>query len=259
MKISVLQMKIVIGDFTANALTLKRIVAEAMAAKPDVLLLPELWDIGFFPKPLADHADENGLRAKELLSSLAKKYSVNIVGGSIAEKCGDIIKNTCYIFDRTGKLIADYAKTHLFSPAKEHHLFTAGDKLTVFELDNVKCGVVICYDLRFPELCRKLALMGADVLFAPAEWPTVRRDHWRTVTKMRAIDNQYFVACANGNGAFANGIPLTGHSAIIDPWGNRLAEADETESVITAELDFAVLKKLRENFNIIADRRPELY
>ena len=259
MKISVLQLPVVIGDRAQNQQTLRSMFAQAMEEKPDVVLMPELWDIGFYPRPLDDYTDEGAASAKAVLSKLAKIYRVNIVGGSVAAQLGDAVENICCIFDREGNCIADYSKSHLFSPAREHDSFRAGSQVTTFTLDGVRCGVIICYDLRFPELARRLALSDIDILFIPAAWPTVRLAHWRLLTQARAVENQFFVAAANGSGSFANGMPLAGHSALIDPWGEILAEADEKPSILTADFDLSVKEKIRSTINVFADRRPDLY
>ncbi|WP_462331712.1 carbon-nitrogen family hydrolase [Schwartzia sp. (in: firmicutes)] len=259
MKISVLQLPVVIGDRAQNQQTLRSMFAQAMEEKPDVVLMPELWDIGFYPRPLEDYTDEGAASAKAVLSKLAKIYRVNIVGGSVAAQLGDAVENICCIFDREGNCIADYSKSHLFSPAREHDSFRAGSQVTTFTLDGVRCGVIICYDLRFPELARRLALSDIDILFIPAAWPTVRLAHWRLLTQARAVENQFFVAAANGSGSFANGMPLAGHSALIDPWGEILAEADEKPSILTADFDLSVKEKIRSTINVFADRRPDLY
>lgn len=259
MKITILQLPIAIGGREENMASLRRMAAAAMEQRPDVLLLPELWDIGFFPRPLAQYTDAAGEAAQAALSALAKEYAVNIVGGSVAAAYEGRVANRCFVYDREGQRIASYDKTHLFSPAGEGKSFAAGENLATFSLDGVKCGVIICYDLRFPELTRKLAQEGISVLFLPAQWPTVREMHWRALTRARAIENQIFVAAANASGTFANGMPLAGRSAILDPWGERLAEAAAAEAIITADCDMAMVAEIRRTMDVFADRRPDLY
>lgn len=259
MKISVLQMPVAIGARDENMAALRRMLDAAMADTPDVIVLPELWDIGFFPRPLENFVDADGAQAKGLLSSLAKTHHVHIVGGSVAVKEGDYTANRCYVFNRDGALVADYDKTHLFSPAKEDRFFRKGDHRAIFTLDGVPCAVAVCYDLRFPELFRRYALDGAAVIFLPAAWPTARIRHWRTLTEARAIENQVFFVAVNGSGAFANGMPLGGKSAILDPWGERLAEADEGETILSADLDFSVRDEIKRTIDVFNDRREELY
>lgn len=259
MKVSVLQMPVAIGDRDKNEATLRRMLDAAMKDAPDVVVLPELWDVGFFPRPLEDYLDAGGERTKPLLSSLAKSCGVHIVGGSVAVRDGERAANRCYVFRRDGTLIADYDKTHLFSPAKEDRFFRKGDHTAVFQLDGVKCAVAVCYDLRFPELFRRCALEDAAVMFLPAAWPTARIMHWRTLSQARAVENQTFFVAVNGSGAFANGMPLGGCSAIIDPWGERLAEADDGEAILSAALDLSIRDEIKRTIDVFHDRRPELY
>ena len=259
MKISILQMKIQLGCTTANIDRMEKLFSQAMEQRPDVILLSELWSTGFYPRPIASYADPDGSSSRELLSKLAAKYQVNIVGGSVANSIGEHVFNTCYVFNRNGQLISTYHKTHLFSPSGEDEDFTAGDLLHVYELDGIRCATAICYDLRFPELIRRLALENISVLFLPAAWPIERLMHWQTLLRARAIENQIFLAAANGSGLLDNGFHLAGHSAIIDPWGEILTQADEEETILHANLKIAIRTQIRSFIDIFADRRPELY
>ena len=235
------------------------IAQTAKAEHPDVILLPELWNAGFFPKDAAGCADENGARTRAMMAELAKEYAVNLVAGSVITSRGGRVYNTAYVFDRAGDCIASYDKTHLFTPMGEDRTFAAGDALCRFRLDDgVNCAIIVCYDLRFPELVRTLALPGLDVLFVPAEWPDKRIVHLKTLARARAIENQMFLALSNGCG-MANDTRFGGNSGILDPWGEWLAEAGAEETAITAELDLATLTKIRSTIPVFADRRPELY
>lgn len=258
MKISLLQLNIILGDFEKNKQSVERLAAQAMKQHPDVLALPEMWNVGFFPKPIVNYADVDGQATRAFLRALAKKYAVNIVGGSVANQINGNLYNTSYIFDREGNEIACYNKIHLFSPAKEDRTFTAGNKLCTFTLDGKKCAVIICYDLRFCELVRHLALEGMDLLFVPSAWPVERLMHWQILNPARAIENQCFVAAINGVGTFKN-FRLGGNSMLIDPWGNMLHQSSMEEAVITAELNFDVLQDIRTNMNVFHDRKPEVY
>ena len=259
MKVSILQMPILPGEPDKNIGTLYRMAGQAMHDRPDTLLLPELWRLGFYPKPIRDYADPDGSDARATLSRLAQRYQVNIVGGSVANAIGPQVFNSCYVFDRLGRLITTYHKTHLFSPSGEDQDFTAGDKLVTFQLDGVTCGVLICYDIRFPELARRLTLDGIEILFLPAAWPLARLIHWQTLIRARAIENQIFVAACNEAGSLPGGEPLAGHSALIDPWGEILAEADEGEAILFANLRPVIRQQIRQSMDIQKDRRPDLY
>ena len=258
MKISALQLDITLGDRQANRdkVTLK--VAEAMKEKPDVIVLPELWDLGFFPKNALELGDEGGKMAQDFLSQLAKEHQVNIVGGSIVRRETDKIFNTQYVYDRQGNQVATYDKVHLFSPSGEHQAFQAGDRMAVYELDGVKMGSIICYDLRFSEWVRMVALAGAQVMFVPAGWPHPRLNHWRLLNQVRAIENQFFVVAVNHCGS-AYELNFCGHSQMINPWGEVIVEAGDGEEILTGEIDFSIIQDIRERINVFRDRRPELY
>ena len=259
MKISVMQMEVSMGNIHENITNLKAQLEDfSPGDMPDVLVLPELWTTGFYPTPISDYADENGDHIKSVLSALAKQYSLNIVGGTVITKNDSGIYNTCHCFDRNGNLSAVYSKTHLFSPMGEHEHFTPGNEMAVFSIDGIKCGIAVCYDLRFPEWIRKLAMSDISILFLPAAWPKRRLAHWRILSQARAIENQMFVVTANCAGRQPT-MKCAGHSAIIDPWGELLAEAGEEPALLTADLDLGVQKEIREKLNVFADRRPELY
>ena len=168
------------------------------------------------------------------------------------------IYNTAYVFDRSGKAAAEYDKIHLFTYAKEEEHFQPGDHLCRFTLDGQRCALIICYDLRFPELTRTLAVEGLDLLFVPAQWPDKRSMHLQTLARARAIENQMFLVLCNSVGT-AGSTRCGGGSAVIDPWGEYLAWARDEEEVITAEADFGVLEGIRSGINVFRDRRPELY
>ena len=226
---------------------------------PDVLVLPETWNTGFFPKEnLALLADDDGARTIEEIGALAKQYAVNIVAGSVANRRNDSIYNTAYIFDREGNVIASYDKTHLFSPMGEHEFFEAGDHLCRFELDGVSCAMIICYDIRFPELTRCLTLGGVDIFFVVSQWPDVRADHLRTLARARAIENQMFVTVCNSCGSYDD-TQYGGGSVLIDPWGKVLTEAGTEEEIITGDLDLSVVEGIRSSINVFRDRRADLY
>ncbi len=260
MKIAVLQHEVTIGNIEANLTFLEQKLEQLSQENglPDVMLLPELWTTGFYPTPLTDYADENGSAIREYLSRMAKQYHVNLAGGTVITKTSEGIRNTCHCFDREGSLKAVYSKTHLFSPMGEDDHFVPGKEPAVFELDGIRCAVAVCYDLRFPEWIRKLALQDISILLLPAAWPMRRLAHWQCLLRARAIENQIFVAAANCAGRQPT-MKCAGHSAIIDPWGEILAEADETPTLLQADIDLSVQKEIRQKINVFADRRPDLY
>ena len=253
------QMDVRLGDPTYNFNRAEALVRKAASQGADVVMLPETWNLGFFPREkLKELADPHGGKVQRLFGTLARELHVNIVAGSAATVRGEKVFNTAYVFDREGACIAAYDKSHLFTPMGEHEFFTPGDRLCTFTLDGVRCGLIICYDLRFPELTRSLALQDIELLFVPAEWPGIRRAHWQTLNRARAIENQIFLACCNGCGTAGETV-YGGSSAIYDPWGTILAEAGEHEEVITADCDFAIKEQIRNSIHVFRDRRPEIY
>ena len=259
MKIACAQMDMRLGESTYNLPHALELIRKAAAAGADTVLLPETFNVGFFPREnLAEQADRDGEIITMTFGALAAELHVNIVAGSAVTLRGDKVYNTAYVFDRAGTCVASYDKTHLFTPMGEHEYFTPGKSLCTFTLDGVKCGLIICYDLRFPELTRSLVLAGADLLFVPAQWPAVRREHWQILNRARAIENQIFLACCNSCGTAGETV-YGGFSAVYDPWGTVLAEAGAHEEIITADCDFTVKEQIRSSINVFRDRRPELY
>ena len=235
------------------------LIHAAMVAKPDVLVLPETWNTGFFPKEnLLQLSDTDGEMMKTRIGALAKQHHVNIVAGSVSNERDGKVFNTAMVFDRSGACIASYDKTHLFSPMGEDDYYTPGDHLCRFSLDGIRCGIVICYDIRFPELVRSLALQGIDVLFVVSQWPKERIYHLRSLTTARAIENQMFVVCCNSCGTAGETV-YGGNSAVIDPLGKILTLAGETEVIVSANLNMQTLDQIRGSIPVFRDRRPELY
>ena len=217
----------------AKAKTLIRRAAEENS--PDTVVLPETWNTGFFPRrDLEKFCDRDGERVKSEIGGLAKTLGINIVAGSVANVKNGKIYNTAYVFDREGNTAAEYDKTHLFTPMGEHGFFEKGSHTCRFELDGKKCGLLICYDIRFPELTRTMTVNGVDFLFTVSQWPTARVAHLTALVKARAIENQLFAVCCNSCGTAGETV-YAGHSAIADPWGEFIASAGADETVITAD------------------------
>lgn len=237
----------------------KKLLREANKENPDVILLPETWNVGFFPKEtLMDHADDNCERVISEMGALAKELNVNIVAGSVANKRGGKVYNTSVTFNRQGEVVNVYDKTHLFSPMGEHEFFQKGNNVLRFSLDSFSCGVIICYDIRFPELTRKMSVQGLDFLFVVSQWPKVRVPQLKALLRARAIENQCFAVCCNSCGTAGDTV-YGGNSLIFDPLGEQLAEAGSSRQIIFAECDTSGLTQIRNTINVFRDRRPELY
>ena len=242
MKISIAQFKSEFGNVDKNFSTASRLIEAAKNS--DVILLPELWTTGYYPTPVENFADIDGIKTKDFLCAVAEKFSVNIIGGSAIVSSGGQIFNRCHVANRRGEICAAYDKTHLFSFAAEDKVFSAGDKISVVELDGVHCGLAICYDLRFPEFFRKIALAGAEIIFIPAAWSLKRLTPRQILTKARAIENQIFIVFANSSGK----------SEIVNPSGEVIAESGRGEEILTAEIDLSERAEITSAMNLLADR-----
>lgn len=258
MKIACVQMNIAFGEPEANYTAIEKYVKEAAEAKTDIIVFPEMWNTGYALDRLENLADRNGEKTKQLLIHLATKYKIHIVGGSVATKKEDVFFNTMYVVDRNGKIVGEYDKAHLFKLMDEHLYMKAGERANVFNLDDVTCGGIICYDLRFPEWIRTHTLGGAKIMFIPAQWPKGRIDHWQLLLQARAIENQCYVVAVNRVGHDPNN-EFNGHSMVIAPWGEILLNNEESEGIFYAEIDLQEVERVRKTIPVFQDRRPELY
>lgn len=257
MKIGCIQLSIRFGKVEENYERAEKCIRDASAKGAELIILPELWNTGYALKQLEELADVDGMRTKAFLSSLAKELGVYIVGGSVAIKRENQFFNTMFSFNQMGELIGEYSKAHLFRLMDEHLYFEAGNNLNCFQLGELEAGGVICYDIRFPEWLRSHALAGANVLFIPAQWPTERIDHWQTLLRARAIENQCFIIAVNRTAR--NPENYNGHSMVIEPWGEVLWTGGETEEVAIVEVDFSKVAEVRKRIPVYDDRRPDLY
>ncbi|HEY2419974.1 MAG TPA: carbon-nitrogen family hydrolase [Neobacillus sp.] len=257
-KIACLQMDIAFGDPSKNYQTAERLIGDALSEKPEILVLPELWTTGYDLKRLNAIADKDAIQTTEFLKQAAKKYHVHIVGGSVANQENSNVKNTLLIINKDGNLVHQYSKLHLFKLLDEHKYLKAGTEKGIFELAGFTFAGVICYDIRFPEWILSHTSEGAEALFVVAEWPAPRLHHWRSLLIARAIENQCFVIACNRSGDDPNN-HYFGHSLIIDPWGEIIAEAGEHEEILTADIEMNLVKEVRQRIPVFEDRKPEYY
>lgn len=243
------------GDVDANLGYVRDALKQVADSGANLAVLPEMWSSGFSYKNLNELALRTAGIVEELLE-LSQRLKLVIVG-SMPEPNGDKVFNTIYIADN-GRLAGTYRKLHLFSLLGEDKAFDSGGDWLLAETAIGKIGVIICYDLRFPELSRRLALEGAGVICVPAQWPKPRQEHWRTLLRARAIENQLFVVACNACGLIGK-LDFFGMSMIIDPKGEVLAEAGEDERQITASLDMQLMADWRAQIPCFNDRRPECY
>ena len=259
MKVTCLQMDVQFTCVEENFLHAEKLIGEAMKDAPDVIVLPETWNTGFFPREnLAKLSDKDCAQVIARIGALANQYHVNIVAGSVANCRDGKVYNTACVFDREGNCIAQYDKTHLFSPMGEDMYFEKGDHLCRFTLDGIPCGVIICYDLRFPLLTERLARQGMDILFVVSQWPGVRVSQLKALCAARAIESQCFLVNCNAVGS-ADETVYGGNSAIYSPLGEMIVSAGEAEAVIHGCCDIEALPALRKSIPVFTDRRDDLY
>jgi predicted amidohydrolase len=249
------QFNLALGNVDANLVKALAGLRQAQAAGARLAVLPEMWSSGYDYRRLADLA----LRTPDVIARLCdfSAESGMVLVGSLPEKDGDALYNAGCVID-AGKVVGRYRKLHLFSTMGEDRFLTAGDHSLVVDTSVGRLGVAICYDLRFPELFRKMALEGAEVICLPAEWPKPRQEHWRTLLRARAIENQLFVAAANCCGIQGK-LDFFGMSLLISARGEVLAEGGETDVVLTATFDRAEKEEYRSQIRCFFDRRPEIY
>jgi predicted amidohydrolase len=225
-------------------------------AGADLVVLPELWTTGAFAfESFASAAEPLEGPTYEAMAKAASDTGVWLHAGSIPERAPDgTLYNTSLVFSPSGDLAASYRKIHRFGFDKgEAVLMGAGAELVTLRVPDTTIGIATCYDLRFPELFRGLVDAGAEMFVVSAGWPERRRSHWTLLAQARAVENQAFVLACGTAGTHA-GVPQAGHSIVVDPWGEVLAEAGPDEEVLTVEFDPAKVATTREQFPALKDR-----
>ncbi|MDW4904751.1 carbon-nitrogen family hydrolase [Streptomyces sp. ADMS] len=225
-------------------------------AGADLVVLPELWTTGAFAYELfATEAEPLDGPTHEAMAKAASDAGVWLHAGSIPERDPEgPLYNTSLVFSPDGDLAAAYRKIHRFGFDKgEAVLMGAGEELVTVRLPGTTVGLATCYDLRFPELFRGLVDAGAETLVLSAGWPERRRSHWTLLAQARAVENQAYVLACGTAGTHA-GVPQAGHSIVVDPWGEVLAEAGGGEEILRVEFDPAKVAETREQFPALKDR-----
>lgn len=256
--ISLGQMDVQLGDPAKNLAMVKGLVVEAARRGSDILVLPELWSTGYDLENAAAYATVTGDGIFATVAQLAQEHRLHILGSCLSLMTEGQYGNTAVLFGPDGRALGQYSKIHLFRLMEEEQYLTAGDGLALLETAWGLSGLAICYDLRFPEMFRSYALAGARVIFLPSEWPHPRLAHWRTLLRARAIENQLYLVACNRVGT-SKGSDFFGHSCIVDPWGQMVVEAGESELLLTAVIDLAKVDAVRQAIPVFSDRRPELY
>lgn len=244
----------------------EKMVREAAMGGASVVVLPEMFFCPYRTEsfPLyAETADGPSLRA---LSRWASDYQVILIGGSIPERDGERLYNSCFVFDRDGSLLARHRKAHLFdidlpdNTFRESDTFTAGGDYCVFDTDLGRMAVAICFDLRFPEYLRGLARRGAEVILLPAQFTaSTGKAHWELLCRARALDNQLYLVGAEAARDPDGPFQCWGHSIIVSPFGEILSEAGEDEEILFADLDLGTIDGLRKQLPVFDHLKEDLY
>jgi deaminated glutathione amidase len=257
------------ADTAANLAAADRLTRAAVADGARLIVLPEKWTVIGSDEQLRAGAQALDGPAISWARATARELGIDLVAGSIAERVvgQEMLANTCVHVDRKGEVRAVYRKVHMFDVEidgrayRESDVEQAGKEIVLSETaDGVELGLSICYDLRFPELFRILAVRGARVIALPSAFtlPTTR-DHWETLIRARAIENQTFVIAANQVGAHPGGNRSGGRSMIVDPWGVVLAQAADREGYVVAECDLESQREIRARLPALSNRRPAVY
>jgi len=257
-------------DVDANLATADRLTREAAKRGAELVVLPEKWTVLGRGEAMAAAAQPLDGAAISWARSTAKELQIDLIAGSFVELVEGQTKtaNTSAHIGPDGEIKALYRKLHMFDVEVEGTVYAesareqAGDEVTVTQTaQGQSLGMSICYDVRFPELYRELSSRGATIIAVPSAFTlATTRDHWETLLRARAIENQAFVIAANQIGQYPPGNRSGGRSIIVDPWGVVLATAPDSESVIVADLDFALLEDVRKRLPALQHRRPaELY
>lgn len=243
------------------------LIREAKKNNAEVIALPEMficpYDNEFFWK----YAEEEGSRTYNFISKLAKELKIYIIAGSIPEKKDGRIYNTSFVFDKNGECIAKHQKIHLFDidiknqiRFIESEILSPGKDITVFDTEFGKMGIAICYDMRFPELIRLMAIKGAKLIFVPAAFNlTTGPVHWKLTAKSRALDNQIYFAAISGARNMQSNYKAYGHSLVVNPWADVITELDEKEAIGYAVIDFDYVEDIKEQLPLMKHRRTDLY
>jgi predicted amidohydrolase len=257
MKIASIQMSVIEGD---KAATIEKALERIHNVKDaDLVILPELWNIGFmsFDRYLPEAEDKNG-PTLSAMRDVAAELKIYLHMGSFVEKDGDQYFNSSYLISPSGNILGNYRKIHLFGfNSRESEILSRGDNVVVIHTPLGNMGLCTCYDMRFPELFRRMIEKGAEMFLICSAWPYPRLEHWIMLNRVRAFENQSFLASSNTVGMNA-GVQLLGHSMIVDPWGIVLSSGGDEEIAVRAEVDLNDVKKARERFPSLADRQAWL-
>ena len=255
-KVGIVQFDILTGDIEKNLRSAVSGIERLADDGAELVVLPEMFSCSFDNENLHAHCKETpGILRK--LEAVAIEKEV-VIAASMPEIQKNKVYNILFVIDKNGGIAGRYKKIHLFTLTEEHHYFAKGTEPIVCKTSIGNIGMMICYDLRFPELCRKLTDKGAEIVVISAQWPTPRVEHWDTLIRARAIENQVFIAAANRSGKTPD-LDYPGHSQIISPWGKVVAKAGSNHELICAEIDMDEINQARATIPCLKERVHEAY
>ncbi len=241
-------------------------VREAAASGASIVVLPEMFDCPYDREHFHTFTAMGHEDAVHRMSEWARKNRIVLVGGSVPEREGENLYNSSFVFGSDGEQLACHRKVHLFDvdlpnmSFHESHTFTPGNRITVVDTPVCRIGVAVCFDVRFPELFRVMAREGAELICLPAQFNmTTGPAHWEPSLRMRAVDNEIFFVGAAAARYEGFSYECWGHSMIIDPFGTKLAEADEKEQIIYAEIDLDRIREVRAQLPTFLHLREDVY
>jgi omega-amidase len=261
MKIAAAQISCALGDVESNLRKIRDFSAQAKEGGAELVVFPEVAETGYAMPVVAACATPWTEGAVPKLQKIAQENLIALICG-VSEREGNSIYNSQVFVDANGDIIGSYRKTHLFTgtPIGEDECFAPGNELKSFRFGGLRLGLSICYDLRFPEVYRTLAIeQKASVFILSSAWPFPRIEHFRTLVAARAIENQSYMVSSNRVGS-DEGVTCCGSSAIIDPYGVILASAStDREELILADVSEEVITSVRNKMAVFAQRRPDVY
>lgn len=257
MKIALVSLEQIWQDKVLNIQLCEVYIKEAVEFGADLVIFPEMTLTGFSMDIEAIAESERGSKTVEEFTQMATKYQIDLIFGVVI-KANNKARNVLCFVDKKGEVKESYTKIHPFTYAGENKYFISGEKASVVRCNEDNLALTICYDLRFPELYAALA-EGSDIMINIANWPARRIDHWQTLLKARAIENQVFMVGVNRTGIDGNGLEYVESSAIYNANGDKLEPYDTFKDMQLFDVDTDWTEMYRKQFNTVADRQTELY
>ena len=265
-KIALCQLQVQ-SDKQANLRKAEHMIRAAHQGGAQIVALPEMFNCPYTSTLFSAYAEEETGETVRRMSDLAGQLGIYLIAGTIPERDGSKLYNTCFAFDPMGKIIGRHRKMHLFDIAikggiqfKESEVLAQGNEITVLETEFCKIGIAICYDMRFPELIRLMSLKGAELIVVPGAFNmTTGPVHWELTMKARALDNQVYFAAVSPARDMEASYHAYGHSGVVNPWGAFSAVTDEKEGLVFSDIDLAYLREIRQQLPLLAHRREDVY